>query len=45
MLAELGFSPRRVTPLGALRPLPTRPSQACHPALVMLLVCGLDGAA
>ena len=44
MLAELGFSPRRVTPPGALRPLPTRPNQACHPALVVLLVCRLEGA-
>ena len=43
MLAELGFSPRRVTPPGALRPLPASPSQACHPALVLILVCRLAG--
>jgi DNA-binding response OmpR family regulator len=37
MLVELGFSPRRV-PSGALRPVPDG-AQACHPALVLLLVC------
>jgi DNA-binding response OmpR family regulator len=37
MLAELGFSPRRIAPGGALRPAPEG-AQPCHPALVLMLV-------
>lgn len=42
MLAELGFSPRRVPP-GTLRP-EQGGWQACHPSLVLVLVCESDGA-
>jgi DNA-binding response OmpR family regulator len=43
MLAELGFSPRRVSAGVALRP-PPEGSQPCHPALVLMLVSQRDGA-
>jgi DNA-binding response OmpR family regulator len=43
MLAELGFSPRRVMPGGALRP-GTNASSPAYPALVLMLVDeGADG--
>ena len=37
MLTELGFSPRRIEPVGALHPAPGS-SQVRHPALLLLLV-------
>jgi two-component system alkaline phosphatase synthesis response regulator PhoP len=43
LLAELGFSPRRITG-GALRPMPDG-GPACYPALVLLLVGKSDSAA
>jgi DNA-binding response OmpR family regulator len=39
MLAELGFSPRRVEPAGALHPA-LGSTQVRHPALLLLIVCG-----